>query len=101
MKERISGALAQIQRGIECASKSVCDSSKDAMRYLRLAVEAIRNRWPSWKMNAMTAATRTGKEEMGSKRIGESTARDQSGSWIGMPMSGLMSSLGREMKERG
>jgi hypothetical protein len=82
MKERISGALAQIQRGIECASKSVCDSSKDAMRYLRLAVEAIRNRWPSWKMNAMTAATRTGKEEMGSNRFSEPSARDPSGGWM-------------------
>jgi len=43
MKERISGALAQIHRGIEFASKSVCDFPKDEMRYLRLAIEEIRN----------------------------------------------------------
>jgi flagellar biosynthesis chaperone FliJ len=43
MKERISGALSQINRGIEFAGKSVCDSRKDEMRYLRLAIEEIRN----------------------------------------------------------
>jgi hypothetical protein len=43
MKERISGALTQIHRGIECAVKSVCDSPKGEMRYLRLAIEEIRN----------------------------------------------------------
>jgi hypothetical protein len=41
MKERISGAMAQINRGIECANKSVCDSPKEEMRYLRLAIEEI------------------------------------------------------------
>ncbi len=41
MKERISAALTQIHRGIECANKSVCDSPKDEMRYLRLAIEEI------------------------------------------------------------
>ena len=43
MEERISGALARIQRGIEFASKSICDSPKDETRCLRLAVEEIRN----------------------------------------------------------
>ena len=38
-------------------------------------------------MNAMTAATRTVKVKRGSKRISESSAQDQSGGWIRMPMS--------------
>jgi hypothetical protein len=41
MKERISGALTQIHRGIEYAGKSVCDSPKEEIRYLRLAIEEI------------------------------------------------------------
>jgi hypothetical protein len=43
MNKRISGAMAQIDRGIEYAGKSVCGSPKDEMRYLRLAIEEIRN----------------------------------------------------------
>ena len=43
MKGRVSGVLAQTHRGIEFAGKGVCNSPQDEMRYLRLAVEGIRN----------------------------------------------------------
>ena len=40
--QRIAGALAAIQRGIEFAS-SAGDTPKDEIRHLRLAIEEIRN----------------------------------------------------------